>query len=85
MNGGMALVCALSGAMLIRWQAVRKSGAESGFADLPLVTLNLLVCTVVFLAAAWLVETSHRNRRGLDFIGDQLIWKEGVRLSLIHI
>lgn len=79
MNGGMALVCSLAGAMLIRWQAVRKSGAQSGFAGLPLVTLNLLACTVVFLAAAWLVETSHRNRRGLDFIGDQLIWKEGVR------
>ena len=79
MNGGIALACSLSGAMLVRWQAVRKSGAESGLARLPLATLNLLAGVVVFLAAAWLVEFSHRDRRGLDFIGDQLIWKEGVR------
>ena len=79
MNGGMALVSSLAGLMLGRWQAAHQGEEVTPLARAPLVTMNLLAFTALFLSGAMLVELSHRSWRGLDFFGDQLIWKEGVR------
>ena len=79
LNGGMALACACVNALLTRWQFVRRRGDEHGLARVSLTTFNLLGFAVLCAAGALVVMLSHTNRRGLDFFGDQMIWKEGVR------
>lgn len=79
LNGGMALVSSLAGVMLNRWQAAHQGDEVAPLARIPLVTMNLLGFAVLFLSGALLVELSHKGWRGLDFVGEQLIWKEGVR------
>ncbi len=79
LNGGMALACSLAGVMLNRWQAAHQGDEVAPLARIPLVTMNLLAFAVLFLSGALLVELSHKGWRGVDFFGDQLIWKEGAR------
>jgi len=78
LNGGMALACASLNALLTRWQFVRRRGDEHGLARVPLTTFNLLAFAALCAAGALVVAISHKNRRGLAFFGEQMIWKEGV-------
>ena len=85
LNGGMALACACLNALLTRWQFVRRRGDEHGLARVSLTTFNLLGFAVLCAAGALVVMLSHTNRRGLDFFGDQMIWKEGVQIGRAHV